>query len=455
MIAHRIAARWLRGVALCCLLVAGQGHALGLGELTLHSALHQPLHAEVALQLASHERLEDVSARLADREAYRRAALVRPDFLAQLSFRPERNAAGQAVIRISSRDVVREPVLELLLDVRWHDGRLQRQYPMLFELPTKFVAPVVTPGVIVEFASAADAAGASTAQAPAARAGSYGPVQRGEILGEIARRLKPVGVSTEQMSVALYKANPHAFLEGNINRLRWGTTLFMPSEADMNAMSRGEAGRFIQAQYNEWKGQRSMAVATAPVSSAVEADAQAQPAAPPATTQLQILAPSPSPADAMVDELHQRLSDVQRINQAVQAENEELRAKLAELEAQTRLLAERLLAVAPEAEAEIGARVAPAPERMPDKGRELVGDAPAGLQLAGIQPPPVWWREWLWWLVGLAISVMLGVAMLGRVIWRHYHDEQYRGFEQALREDELAKERARLARRAQTKRRFS
>jgi len=157
----------------------------------------------------------------------------------------------------------------------------------------------------------------------------------------------------------------------------------------------------------------------------------------------------------MVDELHQRLSDVQRINQAVQAENEELRAKLAELEAQTRLLAERLLAVAPEAEAEIGARVAPAPERMPDKGRELVGDAPAGLQLAGIQPPPVWWREWLWWLVGLAISVMLGVAMLGRVIWRHYHDEQYRGFEQALREDELAKERSRLARRAQTKRRFS
>lgn len=455
MLGRRVAQRWLRGVAVSCLLAAGYTHALGLGDISLHSALNQPLHAEVALQLAGHERLEDVTASLADSEAYKRSALVRPDFLSQLSFRAERNAAGQAVIRISSRDVVREPVLELLLDVRWHDGQMQRQYPLLFDLPTPAVVSPAPPAAML-----AKVAQATTKHVipPAAPVEGYGPVKRGEILGEIARRLKPSGVSTEQMSVALYRANPHAFLDDNINRLRWGTTLFMPSAAQMQAMSRGEAGRFIQAQYDEWKG-RSSAVAAVPEAAEGQVAAvAAQPAAGAVTepaAQLQILAPSPSPADAMVDELQQRLNEVQRINQAVQAENEALRAKLAELEEQTRQVAAQVLAVAP-AVADATEREQPTVSQVVvSRGPELTGDVAPGLQLEGMRATTLaWWRDPFWLMVGVVLLIGMVAVLVGRFIWRRYRDVQYRGFNQALLAEEAAKERARLARVEQMRRRF-
>ena len=60
---------------------------------------------------------------------------------------------------------------------------------------------------------------------PASDAGGvYGPVQRAETLWAIADRLRPDGVSINQMMIAIYQQNPEAF-GGNINVLRVGATL--------------------------------------------------------------------------------------------------------------------------------------------------------------------------------------------------------------------------------------
>jgi len=76
--------------------------------------------------------------------------------------------------------------------------------------------------------------------ASAAAAASY-EVKRGDTLYAVARRLRPEGVTLNQVLVALYRANAEAFQGGNINQLRVGTVLAVPSRETMAALSPADA----------------------------------------------------------------------------------------------------------------------------------------------------------------------------------------------------------------------
>jgi pilus assembly protein FimV len=76
-------------------------------------------------------------------------------------------------------------------------------------------------------------------------------VRRGEALWAIADRLRPEGVSVNQMMVAVYRANPRAF-GGNMNVLRAGATLRLPDAADLGELSASVATAEVQKQSDEW-----------------------------------------------------------------------------------------------------------------------------------------------------------------------------------------------------------
>lgn len=57
----------------------------------------------------------------------------------------------------------------------------------------------------------------------------FGPVKKGYSIWLIAKKTRPQGISHEQMMNALFKLNPTAFENGDINRLEVGSTLNLPS----------------------------------------------------------------------------------------------------------------------------------------------------------------------------------------------------------------------------------
>lgn len=415
----------LRLALVLCLLAAGNVHALGLGgELRVYSALNQPLQAELPLHLTTGETVADVHVRLADRETYRRMGLVYHEGLPPLSFLVTTDAAGRPVIQIASREPMREPALELVLDVRSSGSRLVRRYALLLDPSSLFVPPVVAAPAPTPAAPApAPAAPARTPPIAVERAAppvvaAYGPVQRGETLSQIAQRLKPEGVSTPQMTVALFEANPHAFLGGNMNRLRWGTTLYMPTAEAMAARSRGAAGKVMLEQQQALQGASVEATVPAPT--------------------LQILAPTAP--DAGAGELEQRLAEVRRLNETVEVENEELRLRLLELEQQARRLAEQVLALPESAPAAV-----PSPAVAEPVSAPVIATAPAAVEIRTAAPSPQdgGWNNPSRWVLALAVLVVICVALLGWLLWRRSRRWEYRDLAMALREDAEAKERAR------------
>ena len=99
---------------------------------------------------------------------------------------------------------------------------------------------------------------ASPAQPSSAPAGdAYGPVQRAETLWGIAGRYADdAGVNRNQAMVAIYRANPEAFI-GNINRLKAGMILRIPDGEEFRAVSRGDAFADVQSQNDAWRDRRS------------------------------------------------------------------------------------------------------------------------------------------------------------------------------------------------------
>ena len=90
---------------------------------------------------------------------------------------------------------------------------------------------------------------------PAARVSAreeYGPVTRGETLSRIAANLRRADVTLNQMMMALFEANPHAF-EDNINELRRGMILRVPDSNDINRWTRTSANAEVLRHAELWR----------------------------------------------------------------------------------------------------------------------------------------------------------------------------------------------------------
>ncbi|MCS6947171.1 MAG: hypothetical protein NZM12_06120 [Steroidobacteraceae bacterium] len=272
--------RWLaRGVAmgpkrtvwaLCLWLVFPSGAlALGLGDIRLNSALNQTLDAEIELINATPDELAGLKAQLASRETFARYGLEYPSFLNSVSLTRTRSASGKDVLRVRSTETITEPFVNLLVEVTWGRGRLVREYTVLLDPPV--YAPNAPPPSVAVPATASPTAGAIVRPAPQATgtsdtspqstagAGDTYVVARGDTLSSIAARVAD-GASRDQMMLALFRANPDAF-GGNMNELRAGAILRLPSNAEAAAISLAEARSEIQRQYSLWRGGAGAAAA--------------------------------------------------------------------------------------------------------------------------------------------------------------------------------------------------
>ena len=84
---------------------------------------------------------------------------------------------------------------------------------------------------------------------------TYGPIQSGDRLWDIAIQLRPNStISRYQVMIALLKANPQAFrIPCNLNSLKTGNRLNVPSLADMQVLTPEQALVEFNRQNEEWQ----------------------------------------------------------------------------------------------------------------------------------------------------------------------------------------------------------
>lgn len=87
---------------------------------------------------------------------------------------------------------------------------------------------------------------------------TYGPIEPGEMLWNIAGKVSPASIDRHQAILALHRTNPHAFsISCNMNSLRVGEKLRIPSLLEMQAFSRDDAIKELNRQEEEWKNRHS------------------------------------------------------------------------------------------------------------------------------------------------------------------------------------------------------
>lgn len=140
--------------------------------------------------------------------------------------------------------------------------------PVAAPAPAAQAEPVATPAPAAQAEPVA-------APAPAVAAVKRVTVKSGDTATKIVVNQKLVGVTLEQMLVALQRANPNAFTGGNINRIRSGTVLKLPGDEEAAATPASEARQIVVAQSKDFNEYRRKLASSAPTSQVSAADRQA------------------------------------------------------------------------------------------------------------------------------------------------------------------------------------
>ncbi len=266
---------------LCFALIPLTSSAAGLGKLTVLSALGEPLNAEIELLSATPEELAALTVSLASEELYAAQGLNKTAIQQTIKVVVNKKTNGTNVIQLSSIQSVTDPFLDMLIQVTWSDGRLFREYTLLLDPPEYAVAnvtpPVVdTPKKIGERSIAKTAQERPIKEFTAREKARSQPAQvadktpndnleqgqpittvKGDSLSAIAKTLQVPGLNLDQMLVGLYKANPSAFVDENMNRLKVGQVINIPSAEVLQEINKDAAEREVRAQVANWHSYKS------------------------------------------------------------------------------------------------------------------------------------------------------------------------------------------------------
>lgn len=355
--------------ALVAACIGTEAHALGFGRMKVQSALGQPLRAEVELIDAKSGNLR---AGMAAPAVYAQKGLDYGQAVKGIRASVRKMPNGRAILVLSSDAPINDPFVDVVLQASDGSGSVTRDFSLLLDppstpAPVNVVEPatprastrapaVVKPAPRAGRMDLPPVDGEASAETPASarrkRVASRGRtrsgavrVRQGDTASQIAVRNRPARVSLDQMLVALQRANSHAFINGNVNLLKSGVVLKMPSAADARAVPAAEARAIIVAQsedFRAYRGQlaRSPMAQTVPsaqqsggkVQSRIE-DTKTSPVAAPDTLTISKAEVKPGSAteqrmaEAMqkrdnvnrADELNKNLSDLKNISAEVAA----------------------------------------------------------------------------------------------------------------------------------------
>ena len=278
--------------------MATQVYALGLGTVTVESSLNQPLRMRIELLQLGDARLQDIRVSVASGADFARFNIERDDFLSNIRFSVE--SAGQDnVVILTSSQIVREPYLSFILDTRWPNGRLLSEHTILLDLPVfddqqssasirQPISPILQPPPNAQAADV-EPATSPVVSAPISTNSATSPepeiipaapqaepeaiearaepvnlepevveqetivTDSNDTLSGIAQQVRPnTVVSMQQTMLALLGLNPDAFADGNINKLRSGKVLRVPTLAEIQSINPRDAVDEVMRQNQDF-----------------------------------------------------------------------------------------------------------------------------------------------------------------------------------------------------------
>lgn len=382
-------------IAAATALTSEMALALGLGGVTLKSTLNQPLVAEIELLDTDDLTAAQIVPSLASAADFSRAGVTREEFLRDLQFSSQVRPDGRSVIRISSTRPIREPYLNFLVEVLWPSGRLLREYSLLLDPPvySPETAAAVAPHLPVTAPAtqrpAAPAPDAATATAEPAQDELYRTAPR-DTLWEIAQRTRKGG-SVHQAMLAIQDVNPNAFIDQNINLVRSGVVLRLPSAEQIASRPQAQAIREVAEQNARWRQGRTGAAGPRQLDATQRGEQGAVTPRRSGADNLRLVAPeaggATSGSDSGVAEnaqaLRDRLAVTQESLDSTRLENAELKDRLNDLQGQIDKL-QRLMQLKDDQLAALQAQLG---EGQPSAAQaQLAADAPQTAEADGEAP---------------------------------------------------------------------
>ena len=329
---------------LCC--VVSQVYALGLGNVTVESYLNQPLRVRIEVQELGDTQLEDISVQVASEDDYARNNVERVVFLSDVQFQIEASPDGAYVI-LSSNQNVREPDLSFILETRWPNGRLLSEHRIRLDLPVfEDQAPTATGLRRPVNPEQREQGNADQSASPPPSVEPPGrriiEISDADTLFSISRQVRPdASVTLQQTMLAIQALNPDAFIDDNINRLRSGQVLRVPTREEIETTDASTAASEVVRQNQAFADLQPLA---SPAQD--EPDTQAE-----SRAQLSVITAEDAEIDATsgagelddeqnaeldrrIAELENQLALRQEEVDRARLEREELDSRLADLEAQ-------------------------------------------------------------------------------------------------------------------------
>jgi pilus assembly protein FimV len=284
--------------------------ALQLGEIQVKSALNQPLVAAIPLQPKNLTELQGLTVGLAPADDFARAGLQVTPTDQTLQFRVITDNNGQKLILVTSSQPITDPYLDFLVQVNTREGKQVREFVVLLNpviaasappvqaapvtgtpaasaaappaelpAPSQFPQPQVQPAQPTPAAPPAPVPQQRAQPAPSPQSPPAGQidVQRGDTLYALARdAIHGSDVSVDQMMLAMKAANPDAFFKDNINNLKAGAILRIPTRDLIDQRSAAAAAAEVHRQYESWRAAKPRP-ATVVEGTAAQAAANAAP----------------------------------------------------------------------------------------------------------------------------------------------------------------------------------
>jgi pilus assembly protein FimV len=285
--------RWLLTAALLVMgaLSGFSAQALSLGRLQVQSSQGESLRAELELTDVSVADANSLRVAVAPAATFRAMGIDYQPVLSELAFNLQLLPEGRAVLKITGGQPVTTSFLDLVLEISWASGRITRDFTLLIvpsgtQAPVLPVAPAVqqapspapaaeltpppvpaqTPTPTVTAPAPATPPSAPAAPKPTAVAGTAGArlsVKAGDTASALAMQAKPINVSLDQMLLAMLRANPDAFVAGNVNRLKAGAVVELPDAEQALALDAAEARQTIILQSQDFNAFRQQLASNA------------------------------------------------------------------------------------------------------------------------------------------------------------------------------------------------
>ena len=266
-------------------IVSQSSLSLGMGKIQVYSALNEPLQSSIDLLANADEELLNLEVKLASSEDYQRVGLDRSFVPANIIVAFDED--NPTKINVTSNGPISEPIVSLLLDVNWNNGRILREFTILLDPPVyesantsatvsnvtveSVQSNVVTAPVsetqpqiqsqetrtytnqdVISYQESNTES--TVASRPVYNSSSANEVyvEAGDTLWRIANNNKVGGLSAQQMMMAIYNKNPSAFIDNNINQLIKGSRLDMPTSDEADDIGFSEALAQVKSHHQSW-----------------------------------------------------------------------------------------------------------------------------------------------------------------------------------------------------------